>query len=253
MAWWRKPSAQIAQGVSPWQQSWTPGARRLPEHLVSGHAYRGVPALHLSVAHTAKGYRDNRRATATEIQALGGQVRPGEQDHAGWPACNIAPPPGPSIDDSGRRVAQGFVEGVSVTPRTYAPSSTRSRRRRRRRSQARHPHPSNRRTQSTNSKGSENSMRRVCSPPRNSRRRKRRSWLASDPSTAESAPPRIVLLRPIGNTSRILTSARWVRQDINDLRGEDHSPTARRRGRIVSPGCTHGARPGRCSSRGRRC
>ena len=102
MAWWRHrrrspPSgpwrttttafvatvtAQIAQGVAPWQQSWTPGARRLPEHLVSGHAYRGVPALHLSVAHTAKGYRGNRRATATEIQALGGQVRPGEQDHA---------------------------------------------------------------------------------------------------------------------------------------------------------------------------
>ena len=99
MAWRRKPSAhppqwsledyhtafiatvtaQIAQGVAPWQQSWTPGARRLPEHLVSGHAYRGVPALHLSVAHTAKGYRDNRWATATEIQALGGQVRPGEQ------------------------------------------------------------------------------------------------------------------------------------------------------------------------------
>ena len=94
MAWWRTPSAQtptwsleddhaafiatvtaqIAQGVAPWQQSWTPGARRLPEHLVSGHAYWSVPALHLSVAHTAKGYRDNRWATATEIQALGGQV-----------------------------------------------------------------------------------------------------------------------------------------------------------------------------------
>ena len=71
-------TAQIAQGVAPWQQSWKPGARRLPEHLVSGHAYRGVPALHLSVAHTAKGYRDNRWARATEIQALGGQVRPGE-------------------------------------------------------------------------------------------------------------------------------------------------------------------------------
>ena len=99
MAWWRTPSAQtptwsledyhtafvatikaqIAQGVAPWQQSWTPGARRLPEHLVSGHAYRGVNALYLSVAHTAKGYHDNRWATATQIQALGGQVRPGEQ------------------------------------------------------------------------------------------------------------------------------------------------------------------------------
>ena len=40
---------------------------------------RRAPALHLSVAHTAKGYRDNRWARATEIQALGGQVRPGEQ------------------------------------------------------------------------------------------------------------------------------------------------------------------------------
>ena len=32
-----------------------------------------------------------------------------------------------------------------------------------------------------------------------------------------------------------------------------HWPTARRRGRIVSPGCTHGARRGRWSSPGRRC
>ena len=99
MAWWRTPSAQtptwsreddhtaftvtlkaqIEQGVAPWQQPWTPGERRLPEHLVSGQAYRGVHALHLSVTQTAKGYRDNRWATATEIQALGGQVRPGEQ------------------------------------------------------------------------------------------------------------------------------------------------------------------------------
>ena len=99
MAWWRKQSAQtpawsledyhtafiatlkaqIEQGVAPWQQSWKPGARWLPEHLVSGNVYRGVNALHLSVAHTAKGYRDNRWATATQIQALGGQVRPGEQ------------------------------------------------------------------------------------------------------------------------------------------------------------------------------
>ena len=32
-----------------------------------------------------------------------------------------------------------------------------------------------------------------------------------------------------------------------------HWPTARRHGRIVSPGCTHGARRGRWSSPGRRC
>ena len=65
--------------MAPWQKPWTPGERRLPEHLVSGHAYWGVNALHLSVTQTAKGYRDNRWATATQIQALGGQVRPGEQ------------------------------------------------------------------------------------------------------------------------------------------------------------------------------
>ena len=99
MAWWRTPSAQtptwsrendhaafaatikaqIEQGVAPWQKPWTPGERRLPEHLVNGHAYRGVNALYLSVVQTAKDYRDNRWATATEIQALGGHVRPGEK------------------------------------------------------------------------------------------------------------------------------------------------------------------------------
>ena len=35
-------------------------------------------ALQLSVTQTAKGYSDNRWATAGQIQALGGQVRPGE-------------------------------------------------------------------------------------------------------------------------------------------------------------------------------
>ena len=102
MAWWRRPSTQtrawnledyhaafiatikkqIEQGVAPWQQSWRSGARRLPEHLVNGHAYRGVHALQLSVTQTTKGYRDNRWATATQIQALRGQVRPGEQANA---------------------------------------------------------------------------------------------------------------------------------------------------------------------------
>ena len=125
MAWWRRPSTQtrawnveddhaafitaikkqIEQGVAPWQQSWRSGARRLPEHLVSGHAYRGVHALQLSVTHTAKGYRDNRWATAAEIQALGGQVRPGEQ--AAPVLCDTVdderqaqPPPGaPNTDE----------------------------------------------------------------------------------------------------------------------------------------------------------
>ena len=104
MAWWRAPSAQtptwsleddhtafvatlkaqIEQGVAPWQQSWTPGVRRLPEHLVNGNAYRGVNALYLSVVQTAKDYRDNRWATATQIQALGGHVRTGVAPQGSW-------------------------------------------------------------------------------------------------------------------------------------------------------------------------
>ncbi len=99
MAWWRTPSAQtptwsleddhtafvatlkaqIEQGVAPWQQSWKPGERRLPEHLVNGNAYRGVNSLYLSVVQTVKDYRDNRWATPTQIQALGGHVRTGEK------------------------------------------------------------------------------------------------------------------------------------------------------------------------------
>ena len=97
---------QIEQGVAPWQQSWRSGARRLPEHLVSGHAYRGVHALQLSVTQTAKGYRDNRWATATQIKALGCQVRPGEQ--ATPVLCDTvddARPPQqpPGVPDTGQR------------------------------------------------------------------------------------------------------------------------------------------------------
>ena len=68
---------------------------------MSGHAYRGVHALHLSVAQTAKGYRDNRWATATEIQALGGQVRPGEQATPVLVDDEQAPPP-PDAADTGQ-------------------------------------------------------------------------------------------------------------------------------------------------------
>ena len=65
--------------MAPWQKPWTPGERRLPEHLVSGHAYWGVNALHLSVTQTAKGYRDHRWATYKQLHDRGGQVRTGEQ------------------------------------------------------------------------------------------------------------------------------------------------------------------------------
>ena len=99
MVWWRNQSAQppawnlkayhaaftatskaqIEQGVAPWQQSWKPGARRLPENLQTGTPYRGGNAIYLSVTAAANGYTDTRWATYTQIQELGGQVRPGEK------------------------------------------------------------------------------------------------------------------------------------------------------------------------------
>ena len=101
MAWWRTQSAptprsrwnlddyhtafaatskaQIEQGVSPWQQPWTPGARRRPENIQTGTPYRGGNSVYLSVTQTAKGYRDHRWATYKQIHDMGGQVRTGEQ------------------------------------------------------------------------------------------------------------------------------------------------------------------------------
>ena len=99
MVWWRNQSAQppawnlkayhaaftatskaqIEQGVAPWQQPWKSGARRLPENLQTGTPYLGGNAIYLSVTAAANGYTDTRWATYTQIQELGGQVRPGEK------------------------------------------------------------------------------------------------------------------------------------------------------------------------------
>ena len=71
--------AQIEAGVAPWQKPWKPGEKHLPENVKTEKPYRGGNSLYLSVAQTAKGYGDHRWATHKQIQALGGQVRKGEQ------------------------------------------------------------------------------------------------------------------------------------------------------------------------------
>ena len=72
-------------------------------------------ALGMAVARLASwtsGYA--RRVAKLSVDA----AEPARPDLWGARVSNYpTPPPGPSIDDSGRRVAQGFVEGVSVTPR----------------------------------------------------------------------------------------------------------------------------------------
>ena len=106
MAWWRKQSAQIPrqsaqttrwsledyhtafaatvtaqieQGVAPWQKPWKPGERRLPENIQTGKPYRGVNSVYLSVTAEEKGYTDTRWATYKQIKERGGQVRTGEK------------------------------------------------------------------------------------------------------------------------------------------------------------------------------
>ncbi len=48
-----KINEQIEQGVGPWQKSWKPGERRLPENIQSGRSYRGGNSVYLSVTQTA--------------------------------------------------------------------------------------------------------------------------------------------------------------------------------------------------------
>ena len=71
--------AQIAQGVAPWQQPWTPGEQRLPKNIQTDKPYRGGNSVYLSVTQTAKGYSDHRWATYKQIKDMGGQVRKGEK------------------------------------------------------------------------------------------------------------------------------------------------------------------------------
>ena len=70
---------QIRQGAAPWQKPWKPGERVLPANVATGRAYAGGNSLHLAAVAQAKGYSDVRWGTYRQIQALGGQVRKGEQ------------------------------------------------------------------------------------------------------------------------------------------------------------------------------
>ena len=70
---------QIEQGTAPWQKPWKPGERVLPSNVDTGRPYAGGNSLHLAAVAQARGYADVRWGTYRQIQALGGQVRKGEQ------------------------------------------------------------------------------------------------------------------------------------------------------------------------------
>ena len=70
---------QIEQGTAPWQKPWKPGERVLPSNVDTGRPYAGGNSLHLAAVAQTRGYADVRWGTYRQIQALGGQVRKGEQ------------------------------------------------------------------------------------------------------------------------------------------------------------------------------
>ena len=68
--------AQLEAGTAPWQQTWAPGALRLPHNNpVTGTRYRGANALWLAM----QGRGDQRWMTYEQARRTGAQVRHGER------------------------------------------------------------------------------------------------------------------------------------------------------------------------------
>ena len=70
---------QIKTGTAPFQKSWKPGERALPESLRTGEPYRGGNSLRLQVEAARRGYTDSRWGTYRQIAAAGGHVKRGEK------------------------------------------------------------------------------------------------------------------------------------------------------------------------------
>jgi len=70
---------QIKAGAAPFQKSWKPGERSVPEKLRNGEPYRGGNNLRLTVEAARRGYTDPRWGTYRQIAAAGGHVKRGEK------------------------------------------------------------------------------------------------------------------------------------------------------------------------------
>ena len=70
---------QIKKGTAPWQKPWKPGEQHSPSNIETGKAYTGGNSLYLMSRQISEGRGDNRWGTYRQIEAMGGQVRRGEQ------------------------------------------------------------------------------------------------------------------------------------------------------------------------------
>ncbi len=68
-------AAAVEQGAAPWQKNWSMGTEYMPYNPSTGHQFQGINAMILMSA----GQSDPRWMTYAQAQALGGQVREGEQ------------------------------------------------------------------------------------------------------------------------------------------------------------------------------
>jgi antirestriction protein ArdC len=71
--------ADLESGVAPWVKPWTGSADPTPHNASTGRHYRGINHLLLGMRCYAGGYTTNGWVTYRQAQALGGQVRRGEQ------------------------------------------------------------------------------------------------------------------------------------------------------------------------------
>jgi antirestriction protein ArdC len=70
--------AELEQGVAPWIKPWSGETDPFPRNLASGHHYRGVNILILTMEANARGYTSNEWLTFRQALELGGHVRKGE-------------------------------------------------------------------------------------------------------------------------------------------------------------------------------
>jgi antirestriction protein ArdC len=74
-----KVIAELEQGVAPWVQPWSGNSDPFPRNLASGHQYRGINILILSMEANAKGYASNQWLTFKQALEQGAHVRKGER------------------------------------------------------------------------------------------------------------------------------------------------------------------------------
>lgn len=69
----------LESGTAPWVKPWTGNALDGAPHNLSGHVYRGINVLLLTLAQMNRGYATSQWMTYNQAKKEGGQVRKGER------------------------------------------------------------------------------------------------------------------------------------------------------------------------------